>query len=111
MELQHLCRRLYERDHAFYRFKKALATVILAIGGGLFITGLGKGMFAPMGQLAAGDMFTISLFLVLGAISMLTYLVMATFIKEPYDDIRSCNCSCKLCRSSRYRCRHDSDVH
>lgn len=111
MELKPLCKRVYEREHAFYRFKRALATVILAIGGGLFITGLGTGMFAPNEQLSPDDALTVSLFLVLGAIFMLIYLVMATFIKEPYDDIRSTNCCCQLCRSSRNRRISDSDVH
>lgn len=102
MELRPLCERIYERKLVQFRFLKSLATVLLAIGGGLFITGLGTLMFARSEELPPDSALNVVIFLVGGFIFMVTYMVMNTFSKEPsYGSLEPCECSCDVCDSSR----------
>lgn len=101
MELNSLCKREYQRRLRLHRFYSALANVILALGGGLFILSVGTGMFTPDGSLSASHVRAIALFLVMGSCCVLSYLVMATFIEEPEYDIRPGSCSCTVCRVGR----------
>src|SRR5690554_3484801 len=102
-ELKPLCERLHKRRQVSYRFKKAISNVVLTIGGGLFVLSIGTGLFTPVSLLNGNELALVALFLVLGVLCVLAYVLLVTFTEEPNNVYRSSNCSCDLCRSGDNR--------
>lgn len=111
LELKPLCERLHKRRQVIYRFKKAIGNVVLTIGGGLFVLSIGTGLFTPNGLLDGNELALVAVFLVLGVICVLAYVLLVTFTEEPKNVYRSSNCTCDLCRSGDNRDCSDRPVH